>query len=132
MSLKYVLITPAYNEDEYIEKTIQSVITQTVLPAEWVIISDGSTDKTNEIISNYIGEYKWITEVQDYSINNIKQIQNELMYQYNIGILPENKSKTQILLHIDKFAPWEQIAKLIFAIRELGFEAHPIYEPENK
>ena len=44
--IKYVLITPARNEDEYIGKTIEAVIAQTIKPEKWVIISDGSTDKT--------------------------------------------------------------------------------------
>ena len=37
---KYVLITPARNEEAFIEKTIQSVVSQTILPAKWVIVSD--------------------------------------------------------------------------------------------
>lgn len=75
------------------------------------------------------GLYKWITEIRDYPMQSIKEIQNELFHQYNIGVLSEDKSKTQILLHIDKKAPWVSIASLIFAIRELGFEALPIYKP---
>ena len=58
--LKYVLITPARNEEAYIEKTIQSVISQTVLPEKWVIVSDGSTDRTDEIVKQYIVENTWI------------------------------------------------------------------------
>jgi biopolymer transport protein ExbD len=61
----------------------------------------------------------------------IQKIQKELLYQYSIGVLPADKSKTQILLHVDKKAPWEKIAKLIFAVREIGFEAHPVYQPDN-
>lgn len=59
-SLKYVLITPARNEETYIEKTIKSVISQTVLPEKWVIVSDGSTDHTDEIVKQYIAENAWI------------------------------------------------------------------------
>ena len=58
--LKYVLITPARNEEAYIEKTIQSVISQTVLPEKWVIVSDGSTDRTDEIVKKHIVENTWI------------------------------------------------------------------------
>ena len=57
---KYILITPARNEEEYIEKTIQSVISQTILPIKWVIVSDGSTDRTDEIVKKYSQEYSWI------------------------------------------------------------------------
>ncbi len=50
----YVLITPARNEAAYIEKTIHSVINQTILPLKWVIVSDGSTDGTDEIVKKYL------------------------------------------------------------------------------
>jgi glycosyltransferase involved in cell wall biosynthesis len=50
---KYVIITPARNEEKYIEKTIQSMLTQTVKPERWVIVSDNSTDKTDEIVNKY-------------------------------------------------------------------------------
>ena len=75
------------------------------------------------------GSYKWITEIQDYPMNNLIQIQNELVHQYNIGLLPRDKNKTEVLLHIDKNATWETVAKLIFSVRQVGFEAKPIYKP---
>lgn len=56
----YVLITPARNEANFIEETIKSVIAQTVLPLKWVIVSDGSTDGTDEIVKIYAAEYPWI------------------------------------------------------------------------
>jgi len=58
--LKYILITPARNEDAYIEKTIQSVVSQTILPMKWIIISDGSTDHTDEIVKKYTARHLWI------------------------------------------------------------------------
>lgn len=60
MGLDYVLITPARNEAAYIEKTIQSVIAQTVLPKRWVIVSDGSTDGTDEIVKKYQPGRDWL------------------------------------------------------------------------
>jgi glycosyltransferase involved in cell wall biosynthesis len=60
MKLKYALITPAYNEEACIKNTIQSVISQTVLPEKWVIVSDGSTDRTEKIVKSYIAENDWI------------------------------------------------------------------------
>jgi glycosyltransferase involved in cell wall biosynthesis len=58
--LSYVLITPARNEEAYIEKTIQSVISQKYLPKRWVIVSDGSTDRTDEIVQKYVIDNSWI------------------------------------------------------------------------
>ena len=55
--MKYVLITPARNEEAFIERTLQSVTAQTVLPERWVMIDDGSTDRTGDIIESYTGRY---------------------------------------------------------------------------
>ena len=51
MPLSYVLITPARNEEAFIERTLESVIRQTVLPLRWVIVNDGSTDDTAVLVS---------------------------------------------------------------------------------
>jgi biofilm PGA synthesis N-glycosyltransferase PgaC len=62
--LNYVLITPARNEEDFLELTIKSVIAQTVVPERWVIVSDGSTDRTDEIASRYASQYPWIDFVR--------------------------------------------------------------------
>jgi biopolymer transport protein ExbD len=80
---------------------------------------------------NPSGSYKWLTEFQEYPMETVAAIQEELSHQYQIGVLAKDKTKTEILLHIDKTAPWESIAKVIFGIRELGFDAHPVYEPQE-
>jgi poly-beta-1,6-N-acetyl-D-glucosamine synthase len=58
--LSYVLITPARNEEAFIEQTVRSVIGQTVLPRRWVVVSDGSTDGTNEIVRKYASQHRWM------------------------------------------------------------------------
>jgi biofilm PGA synthesis N-glycosyltransferase PgaC len=58
--LQYLLVTPAKNEEAFIELTIQSVVKQTVLPVRWLIVSDGSTDKTDEIVRRYAEKHTWI------------------------------------------------------------------------
>ena len=66
----YVIITPARNEEDYIEKTIQSVVGQTILPRKWVIVSDGSTDRTEEIVQRYCSVYPFIKLVTSDGDNN--------------------------------------------------------------
>jgi glycosyltransferase involved in cell wall biosynthesis len=56
----YVLISPARNEAAFIEKTIQSVISQTVLPLKWVIVENGCTDNTAEIVGRYVKDHPFI------------------------------------------------------------------------
>ena len=59
--LTYVLVTAARNEEDLIEGTIRSVVKQTHMPTRWVIVSDGSTDGTDEIIKRYAVQFNWIT-----------------------------------------------------------------------
>jgi glycosyltransferase involved in cell wall biosynthesis len=59
----YVLITPAKNEESHLEDTIKSVVGQTILPLRWVIVSDGSTDRTEAIARRYAAQHSWITLV---------------------------------------------------------------------
>ena len=62
--LSYVLITPARNERDLIEGAIRSVIAQTHLPSKWVIVSDGSTDGTDEIVARFAKKHTWIESLR--------------------------------------------------------------------
>ena len=55
--MQYVLITPAHNEAAFIEKTLDSMVAQTILPKRWVIVDDGSTDRTAEIVQDYANNF---------------------------------------------------------------------------
>ena len=58
--LTYALVSAARNEAEFIEQTIQSIVNQTVTPIRWIIVSDGSTDETDAIVSRYAESHEWI------------------------------------------------------------------------
>lgn len=62
--LRYVLITPAHNEAADIQKTIESVIAQSVLPQRWVIVSDGSTDGTADVVRQYLADHPWLELIE--------------------------------------------------------------------
>ena len=64
MIASYVVITPARNEAQFIELTLKSMIAQTLLPLKWVIVSDGSTDGTDEIVREYAAGNPWIELVR--------------------------------------------------------------------
>jgi biofilm PGA synthesis N-glycosyltransferase PgaC len=61
--MKYVVVTPVRDEQDYLEFTIQSMVGQITRPVEWVIVNDGSKDKTGEIIDEYASQYPWIRAV---------------------------------------------------------------------
>jgi poly-beta-1,6-N-acetyl-D-glucosamine synthase len=56
----YLIITPVRDEEAYIEATLRSVACQSVLPQVWIIVDDGSTDKTADIVERYADEFSWI------------------------------------------------------------------------
>src|SRR6185503_17974243 len=60
----YVIVTPARNEIQFLELTLKSVVSQTIAPLRWVIVSDGSTDGTDELVLKYAAQHPWIELVR--------------------------------------------------------------------
>lgn len=63
-SRDYVLISPCRNEADYMRRTLDSVVGQTVTPGLWVIVDDGSTDATPDILAEYMARHDWIRVVK--------------------------------------------------------------------
>jgi glycosyltransferase involved in cell wall biosynthesis len=80
---KYVLITTAKDEESYIERTIHSVIAQTRLPEKWLIVSDGSTDRTDEIVKDYESKAGFI-ELMHVSKEHKRNFASAI-FAFNIG-----------------------------------------------
>ena len=51
--MKYAVVLPAYNEEDLIEKTLQSLFQQTYPPQEVVVVDDQSTDKTAALVKQW-------------------------------------------------------------------------------
>jgi biofilm PGA synthesis N-glycosyltransferase PgaC len=60
----YVVITPVRDEEEHVRSTIESMVRQTIVPKEWIVVDDGSKDRTGEIIDEYASQYSWIRVVR--------------------------------------------------------------------
>jgi glycosyltransferase involved in cell wall biosynthesis len=58
--MTYIIISPVRNEEDHIERTIRSIISQTAKPKVWIIVNDGSQDHTEEIIKRHISAHPWI------------------------------------------------------------------------
>lgn len=63
-ALKYVIVSPVRNEGKHIRHTLESVTRQTVKPAEWIVVDDGSGDDTPEIVREYARTFPWIRLVE--------------------------------------------------------------------
>jgi glycosyltransferase involved in cell wall biosynthesis len=60
----YILVTPCKNEEESLPKLAESVINQTIRPVIWVVVDDGSTDKTPDILKDLTSKYTWIKNIR--------------------------------------------------------------------
>lgn len=82
--VKYVLISPARNEERFIRITLDSMVTQTLLPERWVIVDDGSTDRTAEIVQEYVRCYPWIELIR--RGQNVERSFGAKVDAFNIGL----------------------------------------------
>jgi len=64
MSQGYLIISPCRNEEQYMRQTLDSVVNQTIKPKKWIIVDDGSTDATPEILNEYAQQYDFIKIVK--------------------------------------------------------------------
>ncbi len=60
---RYLIVSPCRNEEKYMRRTLDSVVAQTVKPALWVIVDDGSTDSTPRILAEYAAKHDFIRVV---------------------------------------------------------------------
>lgn len=98
--MKYVIITPAHNEEDFIEITIKSIIKQTILPQEWIIVDDNSTDQTASIIKNYAAKYEWIEYIYHHS-GPWKSQGAKVIEAFNFGLAKLGVSDYDFISKID-------------------------------
>lgn len=83
--MKYIIITPAKDEEKYIEYTLKSVCAQTQKPKQWIIVNDGSTDRTAEIVEKYTKEYSWIKLINNNAINEDRAEGSKIVRVFYVG-----------------------------------------------
>lgn len=85
-------------------------------------------DATTVLISiDDEGQYKWITEFNEFLLSGAEEITRELRHQQDLGLLPQENEKIKVLLQIDRHAQWHNVANAIFSIKEAGFSISPVY-----
>lgn len=97
---RYVIITPARDEESHIEKTICAVAGQTVRPEQWVIVDDGSRDCTGDIADSAAKRYPWIT-VLHRSNRGFRQAGGGVIAAFNEGYDCLQSSGWEFLVKLD-------------------------------
>lgn len=104
---RYVVITPVRDEEKFIDATVQSVLEQTIRPIEWIIVDDGSSDRTGEIIDGYARQYAWIKVVHRVN-RGFRQSGGGIAEAFNDGLKMVKSSDWDFIVKLDgdlTFAP---------------------------
>lgn len=99
--IKYVIITPANNEENYIKFTLDSVVAQSIHPEQWIIVDDGSTDNTGKIIQEYAKMYNWIKYVKNYPEDKNRKGGGKVIRAFNCGYAAVDNKEFQFIVKLD-------------------------------
>ena len=79
------IVIPAHNEEDYIGKTLESLVTQTLLPNKVVVVNDNSSDRTQTIAEEYASKYPWITVLNSKS-SDAHLPGSKIIHAFNKGL----------------------------------------------
>ena len=99
--IKYVIITPAKNEEKYIEHTINSVCNQTFKPEEWIIVDDGSTDNTSVIVEKYMKVYNWIKLIKKANYSEKRKVGSKVVKAFEAGLNKLTQKNYDFIVKLD-------------------------------
>jgi glycosyltransferase involved in cell wall biosynthesis len=110
----YCIISPARNEAEYIRRTLDSVLAQSVLPKRWIIIDDGSTDETPKIVAEYAAKHDLI-EVHNRVDRGRRALGGGVVEVFNTGleILGDDPAEFVCKLDVDLDLPPRYFERLL-------------------
>jgi poly-beta-1,6-N-acetyl-D-glucosamine synthase len=99
--MRYVIVTPAKNEAEFIEFTIQSVLNQTLKPIEWIIVDDGSDDLTFEKACKYQQNCHWINVIRSHTFSEDRSGGAKVVRAFNYGFSQLKQKDYDFIVKLD-------------------------------
>jgi biofilm PGA synthesis N-glycosyltransferase PgaC len=96
----YVLISPVKNEERYIEQTLQSVLSQTMKPVRWIIVDDGSSDRTPEILRRYAQQADWI-QILRLDHEQLRQPGTPVVHAFRKGFELAGRETAEFVVKLD-------------------------------
>jgi biofilm PGA synthesis N-glycosyltransferase PgaC len=132
---KYIVITPVRDEASYIEKTLESVACQTILPSQWLIVDDGSVDGTGDILDRCAARINWIKVIHRKN-RGFRAAGGGVMEAFYAGYSVLNDDDWDFIVKLDgdlSFPPdyFEQCFKNFDTEEKLGIGGGTICQLEN-
>lgn len=134
--MKHTIITPVYNESQYLRKYLESIVKQTCRPYQLIMVDDNSTDNSAQIIKSFSAEYDWIKYVY-HSSTNRKSQGKKVIQAFNFGLNYCELAEIDFLSKIDADLQFpsnyfEEIAAAFKLNPHLGLTGGIIEEVKNK
>lgn len=133
--MKYVIISPVKDEEEYILNTLKSVVNQTLKPTRWIIVDDGSLDKTKSLILSFIKDYDWIDLIENDTHDEVRLGGQKVVRAFNKGFKSLNSDYDFLVkLDGDLFLPkkyFEVVSSLFKKNPKLGLCGGVIFNKIN-
>ena len=130
-----IIISPVRDESALIEKTLKSIIDQTVWPLEWVIVDDGSTDNTAEIVKSYAKNYKFINLISNEN-RGFRKLGGGVISAFKFGLSQAIHKEYEFLAKLDgdmSFGP--KYLEIMFGTLDstprLAAVSGKVFRPEN-
>jgi glycosyltransferase involved in cell wall biosynthesis len=98
--VNYIVISPVKDEEKYVETTINALVNQTAKPARWILVDDGSTDGTPEILHKYSTRYSWI-DILKTNRNAPRQPGSPVINAFNRGYELIKNEEFDIIVKLD-------------------------------
>ena len=100
LSTRYVVITPVRDEEEHLTTTIESMVRQIVPPHQWIVVNDGSRDRTGAIIDSYAAAYSWITAIHRPD-RGFRKSGGGVVEAFNAGLAALTASEWEFIVKFD-------------------------------
>lgn len=111
---RYIVVTPVRDEARFIGDTIQSMLSQTHRPERWVIVDDGSTDRTPEILREQAEGVDWVTVVSTAARERKLGSAEVLAFQFGLATIPANMTYDYVVkLDGDLRLPQDYFERLV-------------------
>lgn len=99
--MKYIVITPVKNEEKYISFLVSSMLMQSVRPEKWIIVDDGSTDSTIEVVKQYVSCNEWIRLERLETKQEKKSYGSKVIRAFNFGLAQIDITDYDFLVKLD-------------------------------
>jgi glycosyltransferase involved in cell wall biosynthesis len=84
--MKYQIVIPSHNEESFIALTLQSLVDQTVLPTNIMVVNDNSTDQSQKIIDSFCFQYPDIISSVSTQSEAIHMPGSKVINAFNFGL----------------------------------------------